>query len=99
MYLSAHRAISVAKELMAQRIAAQRIGYIGYGEQRPIASNVTTEGQSKNRRVEIMISATTMKAAPVQEATAPQAPKKAGPVLNKDSITGGTLEQRTIITK
>jgi chemotaxis protein MotB len=102
MYLSAHRAISVAKELVAQHVSAQRIGYIGFGDQRPVASNATTEGQSRNRRVEIMISPTTVRSSPgvADNATAaPAAPKKNTPALNKDTVTGGNVEQRPIITK
>jgi outer membrane protein OmpA-like peptidoglycan-associated protein len=101
MYLSSHRAISVAKELVAQRVSAQRIGYIGFGDQRPVASNTTSEGQSRNRRVEIMISPTTVKSSPGIADTGAAAPaaKKATPALNKDTVTGGTVEQRPIITK
>jgi len=98
MFLSSHRAISVAKELVAQHVSAQRIGYIGFGDQRPVAANTTTEGQAKNRRVEIMISPTTLKSPGVAEnAAAPVAPKKTAPIVNKDTIT--TVEQRPIITK
>jgi len=102
MYLSAHRAISVAKELVAQHVNAQRIGYIGFGDQRPIANNTTTEGQSRNRRVEIMISPTTVRSSPgvTENATAaPATVKKVSPALNKDSVSGGAVEQRPIITK
>jgi outer membrane protein OmpA-like peptidoglycan-associated protein len=99
MFLSSHRAISVAKELVAQRVNAQRIGYIGFGDQRPVATNATTDGQSRNRRVEIMISPSTVKGSPGIADNAPAAPKKASPALNKDSVTGGTVEQRQIITK
>jgi outer membrane protein OmpA-like peptidoglycan-associated protein len=100
MYLSSHRAISVAKELVAQRVSPQRIGYIGFGDQRPVASNTTTEGQSRNRRVEIMISPTTVKSSPgIADTGAAPAARKATPALNKDTVTGGTVEQRQIITK
>src|SRR5882672_7882350 len=84
MYLSAHRAISVAKELVAQHVNAQRIGYIGFGDQRPIANNTTTEGQSRNRRVEIMISPTTVRSSPgIADTAAPQPKKAVSPALNK----------------
>jgi len=104
MFLSSHRAISVAKELVSQRVSAQRIGYIGFGDQRPIASNTTTDGQSRNRRVEIMISPTTIKSSPGIAENAAPAPattaKKATPALNKDTVSGGTvIEQKPIITK
>jgi chemotaxis protein MotB len=101
MYLSSHRAISVAKALVAQKIDPARIGYIGFGDQRPIASNATTAGQTRNRRVEIMISPTTVKSSPgVQEAAAPaNGAQPRRPVLNKDTVTGGTVEQRPILTK
>ena len=103
MYLSSHRAISVAKELVAQHVSAQRIGYIGFGDQRPIASNATTEGQSRNRRVEIMISPTTVKSSPgvaENQAAAPVQAKKTSPALNKDTVqSGAVIEQKAIITK
>ncbi len=103
MYLSSHRAISVAKELVAQHVSAQRIGYIGFGDQRPIASNATTEGQSRKRRVEIMISPTTVKSSPgvaENQTAAPVQAKKTSPALNKDTVqSGAVIEQKQIITK
>jgi chemotaxis protein MotB len=58
-HLSSHRAISVGKELMVQRVASSRLGVVGYADQRPAASNATSAGQAKNRRVEVRILPTT----------------------------------------
>jgi len=50
--LSASRATSVARLLVDKYgLPPNRIGAIGYGEYRPIASNDTPEGRAKNRRV------------------------------------------------
>lgn len=51
--LSEHRAESVKRVLMDKGIGNDRIKTIGYGQDLPIADNETTEGQAKNRRVEI----------------------------------------------
>lgn len=60
-YLSAHRAITVAEELMGQGTNSQRIGVIGYADQRPAASNASESGKASNRRVEVLILPTTVK--------------------------------------
>jgi OOP family OmpA-OmpF porin len=54
--LSEKRAKKVANILSSNGIESSRISTIGYGENRPIASNDTEENRSKNRRVEIKIS-------------------------------------------
>src|SRR5690606_7149529 len=54
-HLSTHRAIAVMNMLAEHQVALDRIGVMGYGEQRPIASNSTPEGKQKNRRVEIYL--------------------------------------------
>jgi chemotaxis protein MotB len=51
--LSAARAVSVVKELVKNGVSPKRAHGAGFGEFRPIASNLTKEGQAKNRRVEI----------------------------------------------
>ncbi|MDX1808474.1 MAG: OmpA family protein [Sulfurospirillaceae bacterium] len=51
--LSAARALSVVKVLMQDGIDGNRLGVVGYGQYRPIASNTTEEGRKKNRRVTI----------------------------------------------
>lgn len=81
-YLSAHRAIAVAKELIGQRINANRLGVAGYADQRPVASNASDSGRSQNRRVEVLI-LPAKGASNVAGSTPKVAPLK--PVLNKDS--------------
>lgn len=54
-YLSAHRAIAVAAELVKNGVAKSRLGVAGYADQQPIASNATSSGRAQNRRVEIVI--------------------------------------------
>jgi OmpA-OmpF porin, OOP family len=53
--LSQERADTVRNYLIKKGISIEKVLSVGYGESRPIASNNTTEGQSKNRRVEIVI--------------------------------------------
>lgn len=54
-HLSAHRSISVSRELQRSGLPASRIGVVGFGEHRPIASNSTESGRAQNRRVEIFV--------------------------------------------
>ncbi|HEY7116855.1 MAG TPA: OmpA family protein, partial [Tepidisphaeraceae bacterium] len=54
-YLSAHRAISVGKCLQKNHVSGSRMAMVGYADQRPVASNVTSDGRAKNRRVELLI--------------------------------------------
>jgi chemotaxis protein MotB len=54
--LSTARATSVLHYLIDNcGIAPERLQATGYGEYRPVASNLTDEGRQKNRRVEIII--------------------------------------------
>jgi chemotaxis protein MotB len=54
-YLSAHRAITVSKALMADGVSPARLGAVGYADERPVASNATDSGKALNRRVEVLI--------------------------------------------
>lgn len=54
--LSEKRAASIRKVLIEQfGIDPSRLKAVGYGESRPIASNITKEGRAKNRRVDTKI--------------------------------------------
>src|ERR1051325_301058 len=104
-YLSSHRAISVGKELINHQIDAHRIGVVGYGDQRPIASNATPEGQAKNRRVEVLILPTSYKGngatlaggADAHQA-APRSNGKSPPAPAPSRNTHPDLNKDTVIT-
>lgn len=53
--LSKDRALGVQKLLLEKGIDAAQVEVVGMGNQEPIASNTTSEGRRKNRRVEIII--------------------------------------------
>jgi outer membrane protein OmpA-like peptidoglycan-associated protein len=53
--LSQRRAVAVAGVLRESGVPGGRIAAYGRGEDQPIASNLTAEGQARNRRVEIII--------------------------------------------
>ncbi len=51
--LSSSRALSVADELIKDRVNPKRLIVSGRSQYDPIASNATSEGRAKNRRVEL----------------------------------------------
>lgn len=53
--LSQRRAASVVKWLVKHGLEKQRFSSVGYGQDRPIATNQTEEGRHENRRVELHI--------------------------------------------
>lgn len=53
--LSKRRAETVARYIINQGVAPVRIESYGYGEQYPVATNNTTEGRNRNRRVELTL--------------------------------------------
>lgn len=55
MHLSAHRAISVRRELVTMGLPATQIRASGWGEHRPLVPNTSTGNTPQNRRVEIFI--------------------------------------------
>jgi outer membrane protein OmpA-like peptidoglycan-associated protein len=53
--LSERRAESVATMLRTYGVAGSRLSTVGYGETRPVATNETEAGRRLNRRVEVLI--------------------------------------------
>lgn len=53
--LSRARAENAGKALIKGGVGAERVRTVGYADSRPIATNDTEEGRSKNRRVEIVV--------------------------------------------
>lgn len=54
--LSSKRAVNFMRFLLSEgKLKPERFSAVGYGEHRPLASNSIDEGQSKNRRVEVLI--------------------------------------------
>jgi chemotaxis protein MotB len=94
-YLSAHRAIAVSEEMITRGTNAQRLGVVGYADQRPIASNSSAAGQAQNRRVEVLILPTTVRSSSNIASTPAPAPTRTSsrqPSMNKD---GGGSSART----
>lgn len=53
--LSQQRALAVARLLVAQGVAMERIVVVGHGARGPVASNETPGGRGLNRRVELRV--------------------------------------------
>jgi outer membrane protein OmpA-like peptidoglycan-associated protein len=53
--LSQRRAAAVVRALTARGVVAGRLEAVGYGFDRPVATNATALGRAKNRRVEFTI--------------------------------------------
>jgi chemotaxis protein MotB len=98
-YLSSHRAITVAAELRKDSINPQRLGCVGYADQRPVASNNTSTGQAQNRRVEVLILPTTVRGGAVasNEGGRGATKKEKAPAMNKDSSV--QTDSRPVLNK
>ena len=53
--LSERRALAVGEVLNDAGVSAKRMVIIGYGEERPVASNATAEGRAEHRRVALTL--------------------------------------------
>jgi outer membrane protein OmpA-like peptidoglycan-associated protein len=56
LILSELRAISVADYMVSQGVKSSSISVFGFGESKPIATNKTSKGRAKNRRVDAFFS-------------------------------------------
>jgi OOP family OmpA-OmpF porin len=84
--LSQKRADSVKAYMVSQGIGGDRLEAVGYGMDKPVASNKTKTGRSKNRRTEFQLikqpggpSAPGTQAVPTGGAPAPSLPPKPNP--------------------
>lgn len=69
--LSAARAASVVHLLMRAGVDPARMAVIGFGEYRPVADNALEAGRNRNRRVQLIVSASQLTAPAVRESVAP----------------------------
>lgn len=53
--LSERRALSVFQYITQKGISPQRLTFVGYGQDKPLATNATPEGRQLNRRIEFQI--------------------------------------------
>lgn len=53
--LSAARSFAVIEFFIAQKLDSPRFFAYGYGEHRPVDTNITREGRARNRRIEISL--------------------------------------------
>ena len=53
--LSERRAQAVAAYLTKAGVAKDRVEAVGYGQEKPVASNNTADGRAKNRRIEFTV--------------------------------------------
>jgi len=87
--LSTSRATEIVRVFIVREgFSPDRLSAAGYGEYHPLASNLTTEGRSSNRRVDIVILSRDSDPAapsPASQAPAPARERNAGPTANKTS--------------
>jgi len=55
MLLSISRAENVRQYLISKGVSKANLSVAGFGESRPIASNMNRDGRAENRRVEIIV--------------------------------------------
>lgn len=83
--LSQQRAQSVKDYLVSRGVDSSRVRTVGFGEDRPIATNRTVEGRAMNRRVEIVLPTdTAVGGGPDQQQQQPQHQQPQNQQLQQD---------------
>lgn len=95
--LSAGRAVAVVRLLQQIGITPQRMAAEAFGEHRPIATNSTAEGRSKNRRVTVAISRYQLPDAAQEASSTRLIPE--GEAENTSSESVGTSQASTTNTE
>ena len=102
-FLSAHRAISVGTDLQRNNVSPERLTVAGCAEQRPVASNTTSQGKQMNRRVEVLIMPNTIRQGMARtNIAAPAAqPRTAGAGIRRADLNKDTVvtDQRPTLNK
>ena len=102
-YLSAHRAIAVGTEMQRDGISAERMQVAGCADQRPVASNATSQGKQQNRRVEVLILPNTVRTgvARTSAPTTPSRPERAAGAARRTDLNKDTAgaDQRPTFNK
>ena len=83
--LAAARASSVVRLLADLGVEPDRLKVVSRGEFMPVASNDTTEGRAKNRRIEIQLDA------PIDEAGAKSSAENPSPAADSDTPEAGSV--------
>lgn len=84
--LSAARAAAVVRWFIQLGVSPERLAAVGYGDQRPVATNDNEEGRAQNRRISIIVSARKE-----NEESKPKSPEPVDYKLGGSSV-GGAAE-------
>jgi chemotaxis protein MotB len=88
--LSAARAASVVHVFSDRGVASGRLAVVGFGDQHPVASNLTAQGRNANRRVSVVILST----APGSPTDPSWLPNNGSVAANGAPAADGTLPAR-----
>ena len=76
--LSTERATTVLRYVLTRGVSGSQLSAAGYADQRPLSSNQTSAGRSRNRRVAIVVHAVPVSAGAAASQTASSIPSIAG---------------------
>ena len=94
--LSAARAASVVRLFELSDVNTERLRAVGYGKNRPVASNTTEEGRARNRRVVVIIMADKDVARMTNHKPALTINRNTKPADMKTLASSGIIEQEKV---